>query len=73
MNPTPDFLNDLMAKNEAEQKRTAMNILSAMDSKQSEQVKSILSDQEKIKQILASPQAQQLMKKLKGNNNGQHK
>lgn len=73
MNPTPDFLKDLMSKSEAEQKKTAMNILSGMDSKQSDQIKNILSDQNKVKQILASPQAQQLMKKLKGNNNGQHK
>ncbi len=73
MNPTPDFLKDLMAKNENEQKKAAMNILSNMDSKQSEQIKSILSDQNKVKQILSSPQAQQLMKKLKGNGDGQHK
>ncbi|MCQ2470464.1 MAG: hypothetical protein MJ147_00325 [Clostridia bacterium] len=73
MNPTPDFLKDLMAKNENEQKKAAMNLLSNMDSKQSEQIKSILSDQNKVKQILSSPQAQQLMKKLKGNGDGQHK
>ena len=73
MNPTPDFLNSLMSKSEDEQKKTAMNILNNMDSKQSQQIKSVLGDEEKLKQILSSPQAQQLMKKLKGINNGQHK
>ncbi len=73
MNPTPDFLNSLMSKSEDEQKKTAMNILNNMDSKQSQQIKSVLGDEEKLKQILSSPQAQQLMKKLKGSNNGQHK
>ena len=73
MNPTPDFLNSLMSKSEDEQKKTAMNILNNMDSKQSQQIKSVLGDEEKLKQILSSPQAQQLIKKLKGNNNGQHK
>ena len=73
MNPTPDFLNSLMSKSEDEQKKTAMNILNNMDSKQSQQIKNVLGDEEKLKQILSSPQAQQLMKKLKGSNNGQHK
>lgn len=73
MNPTPDFLNSLMSKSEDEQMKTAMNILNNMDSKQSQQIKSVLGDEEKLKQILSSPQAQQLMKKLKGSNNGQHK
>lgn len=73
MNPTPDFLNSLMSKSEDEQKKTAMNILNNMGSKQSQQIKSVLGDEEKLKQILSSPQAQQLMKKLKGSNNGQHK
>ena len=66
MNPTPDFLKDLMAKNENEQKKAAMNLLSNMDSKQSEQIKSILSDQNKVKQILSSPAAKQLLTKLFG-------
>ena len=73
MKPTPDFLNSLMSKSEDEQKKTAMNILNNMDSKQSQQIKSVLGDEEKLKQILSSPQAQQLIKKLKGSNNGQHK
>ena len=73
MNPTPDFLNSLMSKSEDEQKKTAMNLLNNMDSVQSRQIKSILGDEEKLKQILSSPQAQQLIKKLKGSNNGQHK
>lgn len=73
MNPTPDFLNSLMSKSEDEQKKAAMNLLNNMDSVQSRQIKSILGDEEKLKQLLSSTQAQQLIKKLKGSNNGQHK
>lgn len=73
MNSTPDFLHSFSSKNETEQKKAALKMLSGMDSKQSEQIKNILKDEEKIREILSSPQAQELIKKLKGNNNGQHK
>lgn len=73
MNSASDFLNGFISKSEDEQKKAAMDILSGMDSKQSAQIKSILSDEEKVKKILSSPQAQQLMSRLKGSGNGQHK
>ena len=63
---TQDFFNILNSKTEDEQKKLAMDMLSRMDSSQSQAVKNIIGDEEKIKQILSSPQAQQLTQKLKG-------
>ena len=63
---TQDFFNILNSKTEDEQKKLAMDMLSRMDSSQSQAVKQIIGDEEKIKQILSSPQAQQLIQKLKG-------
>lgn len=63
---TQDFFNILNSKTEDEQKKLAMDMLSRMDSSQSQAVKKIIGDEEKIKQILSSPQAQQLIQKLKG-------
>ena len=73
MNSASDFFKGFISKSEDEQKKTALGMLSGLDSKQSEQVKSILSDKEKLAKLLSSPQAQELMKKLKGNSDGQHK
>ena len=63
---TQDFFNILNSKTEDEQKKLAMDMLSRMDSNQSQAVKNIIGDEEKIKEILSSPQAQQLIQKLKG-------
>ena len=63
---TQDLFNILNSKTEDEQKKLAMNMLSRMDSNQSQAVKNIIGDEEKIKEILSSPQAQQLIQKLKG-------
>ena len=63
---TQDFFNILNSKTEDEQKKLAMDMLSRMDSSQSQAVKNIIGDEEKIKQILSSPQAQQLIQKLTG-------
>ena len=63
---TQDLFNILNSKTEDEQKKLAMDMLSRMDSNQSQAVKNIIGDEEKIKQILSSPQAQQLIQKLKG-------
>lgn len=73
MNSASDFFNDFASKSEEEQKKTALNMLSGMSTEQSGQIRSILGDKEKVRQILSSPQAQQLMQKLKGGGNGQHK
>ena len=63
---TQDFFNILNSKTEDEQKKLAMDMLSRMDSSQSQAVKNIIGDEEKIKEILSSPQAQQVIQKLKG-------
>ena len=63
---TQDLFNILNSKTEDEQKKLAMDMLSRMDSSQSQAVKNIIGDEEKIKQMLSSPQAQQLIQKLKG-------
>lgn len=73
MNSTSDFLHNFASKSEKEQKKAALGILSGMNSKRSEQIKNILKDEDKVREILSSPQAQELMEKLKGINNGQHK
>ncbi len=73
MNNSSDFIKNFASKSEAEQKKEAMNILNNMDSKQSAQIKNILSDKEKLNSILSSPEAQRILSKLKGNGNGQHK
>lgn len=71
MNISPqDLLNLLNSGNEAQQKNTAQKMLSGMDNQQANQIKSIMQDEEKLKSILSSPQAQELLKKLKGNKNG---
>ena len=73
MNSSSDFINGFISKSEDEQKKAALGMLSGLDSKQSEQVRSILGDREKLAKLLSSPQAQQLIKKLKGSSDGQHK
>ncbi len=60
----------LNAKNDDEKRKLAMNMLSNMNSSQSAKIKEALSDQQKINELLSSPQAQQILKKLKGNQNG---
>ncbi len=60
----------LNAKSSDEQRKLAMNMLSNMDSAQSAKLKEALSDKQKINELLSSPQAQQILKKLKGNKNG---
>ncbi len=54
------------AKTPDEQKKMAMNMLSSMNPDQGGKVKEIMADKEKLQSILASPQAQQLINKLKG-------
>lgn len=63
---TQDLFNILNSKSEDEQKKLAADMLSRMDSSQSQAIKNIISDEAKIKEILSSPQAQQIIQKLKG-------
>ncbi|MBQ6152733.1 MAG: hypothetical protein IJJ15_03205 [Ruminococcus sp.] len=41
-------------------------LVSKMDKKQSDKIEAILSDEEKAKKLLSTPQAQAIMKKLMG-------
>ena len=43
-----------------------MQMLSGLDENQSKKIKEIMSDQKKISDILSSPEAQQILNKLKG-------
>ncbi len=61
------IINILGAKSPDEQKKMAMNMLGSMNPDQSNKIKEIMADKEKLQSILASPQAQQLLNKLKGN------
>ena len=51
---------------EALEKGKLNKVLSNLDSKQSEKISAILSDPEQSKKVLATPQAQALIKKLMG-------
>lgn len=60
------IIEALSAKSANEKKKMAIDMLSSMNSEQSEKIKEIMSDKEKLQSILSSPQAQQLLNKLKG-------
>lgn len=67
MDKNTDKLIELFgSKSPDEQKKMAINMLSSMKTDQSEKVKEIMSDKEKLQTILSSPQAQQIINKLKG-------
>lgn len=61
LNSNPDSLKSAAQNNDVNK------LLSNLDPKQANKVKSILSDPEASKKILESPQAQALIKKLNGN------
>ena len=67
MDKNADKLIELLGtKSPDEQKKMAMNMLDSMNSDQSGKIKEIMADKEKLQSILSSPQAQQLINKLKG-------
>ena len=68
--PSEDIINLFRAKNSEEQQKTAMKMMSQLDEKQSAQVKNIMQDEQKLRSILQSPEAQILMDRLKGFKNG---
>ena len=68
--PSEDIINLFRAKSSEEQQKTAMKMMSRLDEKQSAQVKNIMQDEQKLRSILQSPEAQQLMDRLKGFKNG---
>lgn len=61
-----DIFNILSSDDPQKQKQTAMQMLSGLDENQSKKIKEIMSDQKKISDILSSPEAQQILNKLKG-------
>ncbi|MBQ8227588.1 MAG: hypothetical protein IJZ88_01100 [Clostridia bacterium] len=63
---TDKIIDILGAKSPDDQKKIAMNMLGSMNPDQSNKIKEIMADKEKIQSILSSPQAQQLINKLKG-------
>lgn len=70
--PPEDLIKLFKAKNQQEQQNAAMKMLGELDDDQSRKIKDIMRDEEKLKAVLQSPEAQQLMNKLKGFKNGQH-
>ena len=67
MQNTPDGLNDILNKNNAnseEAKAKVQNMLNKMAPEQRQQIDNILKDKEKTRQILSTPQAQELLRKL---------
>lgn len=65
-NNSDKLIEILGTKSPEEQKKMAMNMLGSMNPDQSGKVKEIMADKERLQSILSSPQAQQLIKKLKG-------
>lgn len=63
---TDKIIDILGAKSPDDQKKIAMNMLGSMNPDQSNKIKEIMADKEKIQSILSSPQVQQLINKLKG-------
>ncbi len=67
MNNNPDKLIEILKNKSADQQqKIATDLLSEMDTSQSSKIKEILNDKEKIQSILSSPEAIQLINKLKG-------
>lgn len=71
-----DMINSFlqMMKNGKDGQQNIKKILNdSLDSKQKEAVGKIMSDPEKLRQILSSPQAKELMKKFGSTGNGDNK
>ena len=67
------IFDKLRNKDNSSQKQTADNLMSGLNQQQTQELKEIMSDKEKIDSILNSPAAKEIMKKINGNNDGQHK
>ena len=67
-----EILSQLQNSDKSEQKKTANNILSHLDSQDAKQINDFMKDKEKVDALLNSPAAQQIINKLNGKNNGQH-
>ncbi len=75
-NQQGDFLKifDLLGSADKNAKQQAANnMMSGLNSDESKQLGDILSDKSKIDAILNSSAARQILNKINGNTNGQHK
>lgn len=66
MNDLNDLMRKLGANKNTPQNIKAENLLSSLSKSDADKVRSILKDPEKTKQILNSPEAQAIIKKLSG-------
>lgn len=62
-------LSKLSGADSSQKKQVAENIISSMSSEDNREFQKLISDKDKVSQILSSPAVQQIMQKL----NGQHK
>ncbi len=75
-NQQNDFfkLFSLLGSSDKEAKQNAANqMMSGLNKDESNELNNILKDRNKIDAILNSTAAQQILKKINGNGNGQHK
>lgn len=67
--PSGGSLSSEQVKNIAQQS-SPDELLKNLDTKNAQKVKEILNDPKELEKIMSSPQAQSLLKKLRGNSNG---
>ncbi len=67
------FLNLLGGSDKHAKQNAANQMISGLNKNESEELNNILKDKNKIESILNSSAAQQIIKKINGNGNGQHK
>lgn len=61
-----DMLTNLKTKSSEEKKQAAQNMMNGLGKEDSEKIKNILGDEEKLKKLLSSKEAQQILRKLQG-------
>lgn len=68
------FLDKMVAelKNKGTKKEAEDYLMQQLSSAQSEKLQAVLQDENAAKELLSTPQAQSLLKKLMGDQNGQH-
>lgn len=68
------FLDKIVAelKNKGTKKEAEDYLMQQLSPTQSEKLQAVLQDENAAKELLSTPQAQSLLKKLMGDQNGQH-
>lgn len=68
------FLDKMVAelKNKGTKKEAEDYLMQQLSPAQSEKLQAVLQDENAAKELLSTPQAQSLLKKLMGDQNGQH-